>query len=274
MPAFTYEIHDMNDPLLPFRFRPHMNVTRRKSLPNWHEETEILYCFEGKGSVRLGRESVPFCKGDTVVVNTRVPHLVESDETVLYCCLIVKSNFLTENGVDPASLHFHTRVHTEEMQNAVERVRRAFAEDSGPRFDSVLQIRSAVLDLFSLLCRRHAEAPERAVKTDESVNLALTYLHSRFREAVTLDDLAAFVGVSKFHLSREFKRFTGRTVMNTVVLLRLNEARELIEKGSRVSDAARSCGFTNLSYFSRSFRRQFHVLPSQIGKENTPKENL
>lgn len=274
MPAFTYEIHNMNDPRLPFRFRPHMNVTRRKSLPNWHEETEILYCFEGSGLVRLGRESVPFCKGDTVVVNTRVPHLVESDGTVLYCCLIVKNAFLTENGVDPASLCFQPHVHTEEMQNAVEAVRSAYDGYDPDRFDGVLQIRSAVLSLFSLLCSRHAEASEQGMKTDESINLALTYLHGRFRENVTLDDLATYVGVSKFHLSREFKRFTGRTVMNTVVLLRLNEARELIEKGSRVSDAARSCGFTNLSYFSRSFQKQFHVLPSQMGKENTPKENL
>jgi AraC-like DNA-binding protein len=267
MPAFTYEIHNMNDPLLPFRFRPFMEVRRRQSLPNWHEETEILYTFEGEGLVRLGGEEVPFGKGDAVVVNTRTPHFVESDGVVRYCCLIVKNAFLTDNGIDPALLRFDPRVRTAELQAALELVRGAFAEYSEKRFDGVLQIRSAVLSLFCLLCQKHAAPLKDAAKTDESVNLALTYLHGHFRENLTLDQIAAFVGASKFHLSREFKRSTGRTIMNTVMLLRLYEAKELIEKGSRISSAARSCGFSNLSYFTRCFQKHFQILPSQIGKK-------
>ena len=267
MPAFTYEIHNMNDPLIPFRFRPLMDVTCRQSLPNWHEEPEILYCFEGTGSVRLGGEAIPFQKGDAVIVNTRTPHFVESDQTVRYCCLIVKNSFLTENGIDPAALRFDTHVHTPEMQSAMESVCHRFADYTRERFDSVLQIRSAVLSLFCLLCRKHVCTLENVEKNDESVNLALTYLHSHCRERITLDEVASFVGVSKFHLSREFKRSTGHSIMNTVLLLRLYQAKDLIETGVRVSDAARSCGFSNLSYFSRSFQKQFQILPSTLGKK-------
>lgn len=272
MPAFTYEIHNMNDPLLPFRFRPFMDVTKRQSLPNWHEEPEILYCFEGSGQVRLGGESVPFEKGDAVVVNTRIPHFVESDGTVQYCCLIVKNSFLAENGIDPFALHFDPKIRNPHLQNTLEAVRGAFADYTPRRFDGILQIRSSVLNLFSLLCKNHAAPLEKKEKNDESVNLALTYLHSHFRETITLDGLCAFVGVSKFHLSREFKRSTGRTIMNTVMLLRLYEAKELIEKGQRVSTAARSSGFSNLSYFTRSFQKQFQTLPSKIGKKEQKDE--
>jgi AraC-like DNA-binding protein len=273
MPAFTYEIHNMNDPLLPFRFRPLMEVTERRSLPNWHEETEILYCFGGRGKVRLGGECVSFEKGDAVIVNTRIPHLVESDETVRYCCLIVKNTFLTENGIDPAALRFEPKICDRKMQDLRERVRDTFAEYTPDRFDGVLQIRSAVLDLYSLLCKSHAAPLEKKEKADESVNLALTYLHSHFRKEITLGEIAAFVGVSKFHLSREFKRSTGRTIMNTVLLLRLYEAKEMIEKGQRVSIAARSSGFSNLSYFTRSFQKQFQISPSQIGKKEQKLKN-
>lgn len=273
MPAFTYEIHNMNDPLLPFRFRPFMEVTERRSLPNWHEETEILYAFEGRGRVRLGGEGVSFEKGDAVVVNTRIPHLVESDDSVRYCCLIVKNSFLTENGIDPAALRFEEKIHDAPIQKALEAVRSAFADYNPDRFDGILQIRSAVLNLYSLLCKSHAAPLEKKEKVDESVNLALTYLHSHFRKEITLDELAAFVGVSKFHLSREFKRSTGRTIMNTVLLLRLYEAKELIEKGQRVSAAARNSGFSNLSYFTRSFQKQFQILPSQIGKKAQNNKN-
>ena len=267
MKALTYEIHNMNDPLLPFRFRPIMDVTRRQSLPNWHEEPEILYCLEGAGSVRLGGESVPFEKGDAVVVGTRAPHFVESDGSVRYCCLIVKSGFLTENGIDPALLRFRERISSDAVRERLEKVRRAFASYDSERFDAVLQIRSAVLDLFALICAEYARPLEQAARTDESVNRALTYLHENYRKRIVLDEVAAFAGVSKFHLSREFKHSTGRTIMNTVMLLRLSEARERIEQGERIGDAARSCGFFNLSYFTKCFRNQFGILPSQAGRK-------
>lgn len=271
MSSYTYEIHDMNDPLLPFRFRPSMDVTGRQSLPNWHEETELLYCFEGAGLVGLAGESVLLQKGDTVVVNTSTPHFVRSDGTVRYCCLIVKNAFLAENGVDPAATRFEERVRSRELQYAMETVRACFAAYQPEQLGSALQIRCAVLNVFSLLCQKHAVPLEKKGKADESVNLTLTYLHGHFREEITLDRVADFVGVSKFHLSREFKSSTGRTIMNTVLLLRLYEAKEAIEKGSRVSDAARSCGFSNLSYFTRSFQKQFQISPSQIGKKKQKK---
>ncbi len=274
MKTFTYEIHTTSDPLLPFRFRPCMDVTRRQSLPNWHEEPEILYCFEGAGSVRLGGKSVPFRKGDAVVVDTRTPHFVESSESVHYCCLIVKNGFLTENGVDPASLHFQSRIFSPQMQEKMEDVRTVFAAYDPNCFHSVLQIRSAVLSLFALLCKNHASPLEHGAKADESVNRALTYLHKHFREKLTLDQVASFAGVSKFHLSREFKRSTGRTIMDTVILLRLEQARVLLEQGERVSDAARACGFWGLSYFSKSFQNRFGILPSQMGKKNGNTQNL
>jgi len=267
MQSYTYEIHAFGDPLLPFRFRPYMDVTERRSPANWHEETEVLYCFGGTGHVQLGGESVPFEKGDTVVVNTRTPHFVMSEESVQYCCLIVKGGFLKENGVDPALLHFEHRIQGGEMQEKAEAVRAAFGVYDPGRPESVLQIRSAVLSLFCLLCQKHASPSREQKKSNEAVNRALTYLHTRFREKLSLDELAAWVGVSKFHLSREFKRATGRPVMETVLLLRLYEAKELIEKGERISDAARSCGFSNLSYFTRCFRKQFALLPSDLRKK-------
>ena len=265
MPQFTYEIHTTENPLLPFRFRPLMNVTKRQSLPNWHEEIELLYCFEGEGRVQLGGESIPFEKGDVVMVNTRIPHFVESEKSALYCCLITKSDFLRENGTDPTTLRFESRIQTEEAREKTERVRQAFADYDPERFDGILQIRSAVLALFCHLCQHHA-TPSGETRSSEAVNAALSYLHLHFRENVRLDEIAAAVGVSKFHLSREFKLSTGRTLMETVMLLRLDRAKDLIEKGERVSAAARACGFSNLSYFTRSFQNQFHVLPSQLRK--------
>ena len=93
---------------------------------------------------------------------------------------------------------------------------------------------------------------------------AIAYIHTHLSEPITLDTLAAHVGIGKFHLSRRFKAFTGKTVVQVITLMRCTEARRLMEGGLSVSAAAASCGFENLSYFTRTFKSLLGILPSNI----------
>lgn len=65
-------------------------------------------------------------------------------------------------------------------------------------------------------------------------------------DKLSLDDIADHIGISKFSLSREFKKLTGNTVVSFINILRCSEAKRLMEKGMSVSSAAYACGFENL----------------------------
>ena len=55
------------------------------------------------------------------------------------------------------------------------------------------------------------------------------------------------------------------------VLLKVVEAKRLIESGMSVSAAALSCGFENMSYFSRTYKKYTGTLPSSVrgrGRKN------
>ena len=54
------------------------------------------------------------------------------------------------------------------------------------------------------------------------------------------------------------------TVMKYVEFLRCRHAKELLESGASVSKTAVECGFSNLSYFTKVFKRQYGVLPSKV----------
>ena len=125
----------------------------------------------------------------------------------------------------------------------------------------MLSIRTLVLQLVYLLCWQYS-AQRLDDPANEYVKAAMTHLRSHLSAPFSLDALAQAVGISKFHLSRQFKRFTGKTVVQVLNQMRCNEARRLIEGGISVSAAAASCGFENLSYFTRSYKRYFGVLPS------------
>jgi AraC-like DNA-binding protein len=86
----------------------------------------------------------------------------------------------------------------------------------------------------------------------------------RFREALTLTDLARAVGLSRFRLCRAFRAATGTTLHAFRDQLRLRAALEPL--GGRCPDLtslALDLGYSSHSHFTASFRKTFGVTPSQ-----------
>ena len=88
----------------------------------------------------------------------------------------------------------------------------------------------------------------------EYIKKAVGYISDHYNETLDLQSISNYVGVSKYHLSRQFKLFTGSTVFETINVYRCNQAKHDLKKGATVSEAAYRCGFNNLSYFSRTFK--------------------
>ena len=90
----------------------------------------------------------------------------------------------------------------------------------------------------------------------------MIYIRKHLAERITLDEIAQHVGVNKHYLSREFKQIIGKTIFDTILLLRCTEAKRRLQEGMTVSEAAHACGFENLSYFTRAFKKYNQSLPS------------
>lgn len=268
MESYIYEAHNMADSLLPFIFHRNTILTSFHSPPNWHDNIEILYCIGGEGYIRSGPETLGFSKGDIFVVNTDVPHCICSDTRVEYHCLIVDNAFCTGNGLPVGELYFRSSIRDESVIALFARVVDAFERYDRTRLCAAADIRYEVLGLLRMLCRNYTVPRPRG--TDPAANAhvkkAVEYIRKNISRVITLDDIAGYVGISKYHLAREFKAFTNQTMIQTVNLIRCTQARGLIERGVSISAAAAACGFENLSYFSKTFKKVFGVLPSAVSK--------
>jgi len=260
----TYETHTMPDPYLPFIFHRDTVVTQKTNIPNWHENIEVLYCVGGSGTVKCDQFSIPFCCGDVIVVNTEMLHAIVSDEMVHYHCLIIDKTYWESNGIPVSKLRFQTRIRDTQLSGHFEQVHAAYIQQTEESLYAVAKIRHAVLGLMCALCNDYVirEATVQPSAASVRVKRAMSFIRSHLHQPITLDAIAAHVGISKFYLAREFKQSTGMTVIAAVNATRCVQAKRLIEEGMRVSAAAQSCGFENMSYFSRTFKKQFGVLPS------------
>jgi AraC family transcriptional regulator len=87
-------------------------------------------------------------------------------------------------------------------------------------------------------------------------------------EDLNLDQLAAQVGLSKFHFDRLFKRAIGLSPSRYQIDLRMNEARRLLrETRKSIIDIALDVGYTNPSHFAKLFRRENGLTPSEYRQQ-------
>ncbi|MEM6380450.1 MAG: helix-turn-helix transcriptional regulator, partial [Bacteroidota bacterium] len=84
-------------------------------------------------------------------------------------------------------------------------------------------------------------------------------------EQFGVEDLVRALGFSRSQLHRKLKALTNKSANQLIVEVRLNEAHRMLkQKVGTVSEIAFSVGYSNLSYFSKSFKHKFGVLPSKI----------
>ena len=85
------------------------------------------------------------------------------------------------------------------------------------------------------------------------------------RDGISLDDLAASVGLSAWHFSRRFKADFGLSPHAYLIRRRIDRARLLLgRRGQPLKAIAQDCGFADQSHFCRTFRRIVGVTPARF----------
>src|ERR1700733_1262615 len=94
---------------------------------------------------------------------------------------------------------------------------------------------------------------------------ALWFIESHLAEALTLDEVAAIGGVSRFHMVRAFAAATGLSVMRYVRARRLSEAARALAAGAPdILTLALDADYGSHEAFTRAFRDQFGLTPETV----------
>ncbi|MDA9497102.1 AraC family transcriptional regulator [Bradyrhizobium sp. CCBAU 11357] len=94
---------------------------------------------------------------------------------------------------------------------------------------------------------------------------ALWYIESHLAEPLTLDEIAAISGVSRFHIVRAFAAAVGVPVMRYVRARRLTEAARCLAKGAPdILSLALEADYGSHEAFTRAFRDQFGTTPEAV----------
>ena len=236
----------------------------QKSTPNWHQHIELLYCFVGRAEVLIEDCRLEFNTGDVVIIDSGKIHSLIAYEKTEFFCVHIDRQYCTLNEIDTDRMKFISRVENGiELIESITKLKKAI---DGETLFSTAHINSALLELMILLCEKYSVEVPADVKMSVSfkrVRHLMTYIKQNFDKKLTLELLANEVGINKYQLTREFKAATRQSLNEYINAIRCNYAKRMISGGMSVSEAAFSCGYRNLSYFSKTYKKYCKMLPSE-----------
>ena len=132
--------------------------------------------------------------------------------------------------------------------------------------ENKLFIEELCVDLFTQLGGLHFDSPSNShtmCKHDHRINTIIDYMRAHLGAEISLSSLAKIAGCTSFHIIRLFKETVGMSPHAYLIQLRLEKARELIDTGDTIADAAINSGFSDQSHLTRRFKKRFGITPGR-----------
>jgi AraC-like DNA-binding protein/mannose-6-phosphate isomerase-like protein (cupin superfamily) len=245
---------------------------------HYHVEMELTLFTQGEGTRFVGDHIGQFGPGDLVLLGENVPHYWHARG--ICSGMALQWHF-------PASHPFWAVFRAADRglrlkSQAAARIRDVLA--TVPHATGAARL-AALVHVLSLIAR--ADADERVSLSKRSFNLpaqsqyqdaiaqAVRYLISRYRDEVRLEELLDLTQMSRPTFSRQFRKHAGRTFSGFLNHLRLEAAcRDLRESDHGILDIALRCGFSQVSFFNRLFRRELKCSPSEYRRTSRGSRSL
>ena len=278
----TQETKAHGEPEFPFNIYPCSIPLDFPAVPtHWHNDMEIIYVKKGAGQVLV--DLVPYAvkAGDIVFVYPGQLHSIEQAEGACmeYENIIFQLGLLIGSGEDLCNRQFfapllHNRITLPvylppelpiypEVNRCLNRLDALSGCKEAPR---ALGVKGQLFELFYLLFRHfpNTTPTRRSSRSLDSMKLIVKHVETHYPEKLSIRDMADLCGFSCSHFMKFFKQHMGTPFTSYLNDYRLTmAARMLTASQDAVSAVAAECGFENLSYFNRLFRRKFGVTPTQ-----------
>lgn len=129
-----------------------------------------------------------------------------------------------------------------------------------------MRINGELNNLLTLLMNEswHPEERQTPDLKRENINLIKQYLDEHYDEKITLDDLTGRFFISKYYLTRVFRKQFGTSISHYLLSIRITKAKQMLRfTDETVENIGYKCGLGAPHYFSRTFKQVEGISPSE-----------
>lgn len=224
-------------------------------VPHFHRKIEIMYVLEGEKKINVSDKEYIMHKNQILVTNSYqmhgymksenskqhiivIPNHMLRDYYLLYGNTDLKENFITDEKV------------ALELKPIIEKI---IKKEGNP-----LIVRGNIDLLLGKLIEILGTEKKEVVYNQKFIEDVLSYINEHYKENITLENLAAHFGYSKYYFSRMFNSVLDSNLTNYLTIVRLQGAIESLKEGKKtVAEAAFENGFASIATFYRALKKNY-----------------
>lgn len=256
---------------------------------HFHDCLELDFILSGNGINQIETTSYPVEVGDLYVINNLEHHMAFNNHQLEILVIVFDPALIGGfHTYDDAYLHpffnrsvrFKNRISpTDNLYHQLKAL--VFQIEGEWQLKDVgypLVIKAMLLQLLALLYRHYVSEDALSLSSEqqqfrqsfERIRDAIHYIHEHYTTTISLEALAAISSMNKSYFSTFFKSVMGQTVTGYVDILRLQQARFLLNTSNlSITEVALASGFSNLSFFNRRFKSYYGCVPRDFKKKTS-----
>lgn len=218
---------------------------------HYHDTWELILNIEGEGTMEVGDKSFDFNEGDVVLIPPRVPHIKRASNKFIDIFaqiggLSYSLGFVKFHDSDCSVSHILNTVHAVNHRNA----------------KGCKGIIDSLGDALEQIIIERTERPP----LDSHTEIMVQTIVERFGDPdFSMTEAIAKSGYCDDHARRIFTREMGKTPLEYLTDIRIDHAKKLLSENSRlnysIAEIALSSGYSDISYFSRVFKKHTGMSP-------------
>lgn len=251
-------------------------TTVEDTMPHIHSEFEMVCVVKGRAEVRIGADSFVAEEGDLIFSNPMEVHsvIVDKSSNYLHRCICFDVSLIPDECVknclsdgtmcvehviksnNPASKN--AIVYFEKLFEAAEKEGKALSFEASAYISLIF----AEIIKWNMIFET-AHLDKQSVFCSKMIN----YIAENYSKDISSADPAKEFFYTQSHFCRTFMHSFGTPFSVFLNMYRVSRAKELLENPEiKISDVAQRCGFSNLSYFSKTFKKIVGLSPVDYKK--------
>ena len=253
---------------------------------HWHDEVEWIYIVEGSINVEIDMEIFHVRENTLICIPKGALHKIQTEGKCLYYAFVYKIQFLQFSLYDYCESAYMIPLEQEEMifskvidltlsyNNVIKRELQEIADTYMKKPEAWrLEVKASLIKIVALLIQnKQLEETDFKNQTNmiekvTNMKLLLQYMKEHYQEKIYIKELAKIVNMNENYFCRYFKNIVGKTPIEYINYLRIEEAAKLIrETDHQIIEICFMVGFENVSYFIRKFKENKQITPKKYSQ--------
>ncbi|MEY8761925.1 AraC family transcriptional regulator [Chryseobacterium tongliaoense] len=246
---------------------------------HYHPEIELVCIVSGSGTRHVGYHKSNYSDGDLVLIGSNIPHSgfglnsIDPHEEIV---LQFKEEILQfpQEEVEARSIKnllelskYGILFSTATKKALLPKLRKMLEYEGYKRYLLLLEV------IFDLSTRKDYRLLNNEImpytiisKNKTRLENIFTYVENHYEKDINIEDVAQLANLTLPAFCNFFKKATQITFTEFVNRYRINKACLLMAQDKAISECSYSCGFNNVTYFNRMFKKYTEKTPSEFIK--------